>query len=671
MAPSSRRRYAEYLAKRREALNKLKTEGTAFVSEEQRKKSRRHRSFPALLGALWGLLGGRHRLVVASLATLTVQALLVLLIPASTKVAIDYIITDHPGPTGLPEWIPSNLRDSSQRTTLLWILGGVMLSITLTRIVIGMWGRWQMTRLTKQMQASLRRQVFDHAVHLPLHRVHQIKSGGVASILREDAGGAAELVFHLLYNPWNAAIQLLGALVVLAYVQWQMLLGALILIPVVWYSHRLWLSRIRPLFGDIKITRTGVDAHATEAFGGIRVVRGFSRGRGEAGRFSRGGHLMTRQEILTWWWSRGIDIAWQLMIPLATTAVLIYGGRGVIRGELTIGDITMFSAYLMGLLGPLELLASSAANMQTNLAAFDRILDLLDEPREFHTTRGELTVSRATAKGRVTMQDVWFAYPNLSAKNKNGELLPPVIKDVSLDVRPGETIALVGPSGSGKTTLCNLIARFYDPTQGSIEFDGVDLRRIDVDSYRRLLGIVEQDVFLFDGTVGENIGYGRRDATAAQIAQAARDANAAEFIEKLEHGYDTVIGERGVRLSGGQKQRLAIARAILADPTILILDEATSNLDTESERLIQRSLARLMQDRTCFVIAHRLSTIRHASRIAVIEDGSILEVGTHDELLASGGRYADFLRVQIDGQGGPAKAAGAQPASQPASPDAR
>lgn len=656
---SSRRRYAEYLKARREYLKKSPAE--RGFDEEEAKKKRRLRNFTDLFRAFWGLLEGHRLGVYAALSTQSIQALMVLLMPACMKFAVDYAIQKTPGPSQIPPWlpIPEFLRDPARQSQLLWLTGATMICIAMIRIALGMFGRWQMTRLTKRVQIGMRRKLFDHAIRLPLHRVHQLKSGGVASILREDAGGAGELTFHILYNPTNAIVQLIGILTVLTVVDFRMLLGALILIPVVWFSHQLWIGRIRPLFRDVKNSRVAIDSHATETFGGIRVVRGFDRSRGEAGRFIRGNHLMTRQEMLTWWWSRGIDIAWALLMPLATTSVLMYGGHEVIHGRLTIGSVMMFSAYLMQLLGPLEVLAGSAAEMQNNLAAFDRVLDLFEEPEEFANTKGEVFVDSTTTRARITMRDVWFTYPppvkraldrtSGDAPDKVEKPPQPVIKGVSLDIQPGETIALVGPSGSGKTTFCNLIARFYDPQEGTIELDGVDLKKIDVNSFRRLLGIVEQDVFLFDGSIADNISYSRRDATKDEITDAARAANASEFIDKLELGYDTLIGERGVRLSGGQKQRLAIARAILADPRILILDEATSNLDTESERLIQRSLTQLMRGRTCFVIAHRLSTIRHASRIVVIEDGKILEVGTHQELLDKGGRYATFLRMQIEG----------------------
>jgi ATP-binding cassette subfamily B protein/subfamily B ATP-binding cassette protein MsbA len=525
---------------------------------------------------------------------------------------------------------------------------------------VGLWGRWNATRMTKRVQVAVRKRVFDHAVRLPLHRVYDLKSGGVASILREDAGGVADLIFSLLYNPWRAIIQLLGSLVILAFVDWKLLLGSLVLLPTVWLTHRTWISRIRPIFRDIRNTRTGMDSHATEAFGGMRVVRSFSRQRAEAGTFTRNGHLMARQEVFAWWWMRGVDVAWSILIPVASALLLYYGGNrvlsdmdklkaGLIRPDqaLTVGDLVMFLAYLTALLGPIASLAGSATALQNSLSGLDRILDLLAEQSEMPDRQGAKTVTPETAQGRITFKDVSFAYkPAQDSGLSTQDSSPLVLHDVTLDVRPGEMIALVGPSGAGKTTLCNLVARFYDPTAGSISLDGVDLRDITVDSYRRLLGIVEQDTFLFDGTIADNIAYGRRNATRDEIQRAAELANAHEFIAKLDAGYDSLIGERGVKLSGGQRQRLTIARAILADPKILILDEATSNLDTESERLIQGSLRTLMQGRTSFVIAHRLSTIAHADRILVLENGRIIEQGRHDELMQQSGRYRAMVDLQ-------------------------
>ncbi|HYE02098.1 MAG TPA: ABC transporter ATP-binding protein [Phycisphaerales bacterium] len=614
----------------------------ALADEKEEKKRQRHRSFPTIVREFWRLLRGHHLTIILSLLTLSAATGLNLLQPLATKIAFDYILMDNPGPAGLPAWLGLP-RD---RLRLLAILGAALIVVALLAVAIGMWGRTQMTWITKRVQVNLRRLLFDHAVRLPLNRVYQLKSGGVASILREDAGQAGDLCFSLIYNPWRAIVQLTGTLVVLALTDWRMLLGGLALIPSVWLSHRTWISRIRPVFREIRAMRSGIDAHATEAFGGMRIVRGFGRERGEAGRFVRSGHLMARQEMLVWWWSRVVDVAWALMIPTASAAVLVYGGWQVLRGNLTIGDVMMFSAYLFMLLGPLDVLVATATGIQTNLAALDRVLDLLAEPREFETVGAAsgpaspplLEVDPARVRGHIALRKVSFWYPGHDAV---------VLDGVSLDVPAGATVALVGPSGSGKTTLCNLVARFYDPTAGAIELDGTDLRAIDVASYRRLLGIVEQDVFLFDGTVEENIAYSRPQAGPSDVEAAARAANAHEFIVALERGYRTLIGERGVRLSGGQKQRLAIARAVLADPRILILDEATSNLDSESEALIQTSLRRLMRGRTCLVIAHRLSTIRHADLIVVMERGRIIERGTHDELRAAEGRYWEMLMRQI------------------------
>lgn len=684
---SSLRRYREYLAKRKSDKDYAKTQPDGKGGD----KLKRSRSLVDIFRQFWLLLGEHRPMVFAALTTLSTVTIIGLAIPASTKVALDYILTDHPGPSGLPEVVRArlgiagdpNLVPRELRERLLWELGAVMISLAILGVTLGTWGRFQMTRLTKRVQIKLRHLAFDHAARLPLYRIHQHKSGGMASILRDDASQAGDLLFSMIYNPWRAVVQLLGTLVILAVVDWRMLAGAFALLPATWITHKTWISRIRPVYRDIKFVRQGIDAATTEAFGGMRVVRGFGKERAEIVRFGLAQHLMARQEILVWRWSRAIEVAWAVLIPFASAAVLVYGGKQVIRGALTIGDVMMFSTYLLMLLGPLETLTSTAANIQGNLAGFDRVLDLLNEPKEFadSSAADARKITREEARGEIELRDVSFTYPKAKGKSsptdppsggasipaglaspvdphRNGTLpaspaerpAEPVLKNISLRVHAGETIALVGPSGSGKTTLCNLIARFYDPSQGSIFFDHTDLRQIDVHSYRQLLGIVEQDVFLFDGTVAENIAYAKRDAMPDEIKLAAANANAADFIEHLDKGYETIIGERGVRLSGGQKQRIAIARALLADPVVLILDEATSNLDAESEAAIQQSLARLMKGRTCFVIAHRLSTIRHADRIVVLDKGEVHEIGPHDELLARGGRYADLLRAQLEGR---------------------
>lgn len=648
---SSRSRFKAYIQRRKDQKHTQQVHESVDDSLQKARDKRSRRTAAGLMGQFWSLLSGFQLTIVMSLVTLSCAVLFGLSMPMSMKIAIDYIISDTPGPTQLPAFLGEFTGSRDDRVSLIWMLGGAMLVVTVGSISFGMWGRWQCTRITKRVQVALRKRVFDHASRLPLHRIHHLKSGGVASILREDAGGVGDLVFSLIYNPWRAIIQFLGTLIVLVWIDWRLVIGAIVLLPVIWISHRTWIQRIRPMYRDIRSRRQGIDAMSAESFSGMRVVRAFNRRQAEAARFTNEGHLLVRQELYTWWWARSIEIVWQVMIPVASIMVLLYGGTAVIDGTLTIGDLMAFSAYILALLGPLESLVSSATNVQNNLAALDRVLDLLAEDKEFADVTPTHPIIPETIQGQLTIADLGYAYPVRSKNRDKADSIvergDSVLHDISLSIEPGETIALVGASGAGKTTFCNLIARFDDPTQGSISIDGINLKDIPVEQYRGLLGIVEQDVFLFDGSVADNIGYAKRRSTHEQIVNAAKAANAHVFIEQLEDGYDTLIGERGIRLSGGQKQRIAIARAILADPKILILDEATSALDTESERLIQQALNTLMKSRTSFVIAHRLSTIRHATRIVVIEEGTVQEVGTHDELLEADGRYAQLLRMQL------------------------
>ena len=641
--PTSKSEYQSYtksLAERRkESKNSRETDSyhaTMSGKEKDALVSRSHRSFWRLFQAFWGLLNGFHMQIVIGLVTLTISTGLALIPPFGTKIAIDSALTSPPAP--LPDWLSGWLGSPTPLMILILIAVGVTV-VTLLRTVIYLYGRWLCTKVVNLVQMSIRRRVFEHMLELPLHKIQQLKSGGATSLIREDAGGIAELVFSMIYNPWQAIVQLIGSFIILVIVDWRLMVAGLLLLPAVYFSHRTWIYAIRPLYRDVRQRRQTVDSNTTETFGGIRVVRTFARQRSESKRFTWWSHVLVRQQLLVWWRTRLIEIIWEVIIPLASTSLLVYGGWQILQGQLTLGDLMMFLVYLTMLLGPSATLTGSAVQFQNNLAGLDRILDLLATPRELQNRSGAKRVQRSEAAGQVRFSNVWFRYP----ENESW-----ILRDISFVAEPGTTVAIVGRSGAGKTTLCNLVARFFDPEKGGIQLDGVDLTDLQLHSYRRLLGVVEQDVFLFDGTIAENIAYGKRRATEESIIAAAKAAAADEFIRQSPKGYATRIGERGFKLSGGQRQRLAIARAILADPKILILDEATSNLDSESEKAIQKSLADLLKNRTSFVIAHRLSTIMNADQILVLDQGEIVQQGTHNELMAQSGIYNQMVRLQVE-----------------------
>src|SRR6185436_16902366 len=360
-------------------------------------------------------------------------------------------------------------------------------------------------------------------------------------------------------------------------------------------------------------------------FSGIRVVRAFGREMRELLDYMLGRHTVLRKEMFAHRREMILWTSWGLLLGAVNVVIVWYGGYLNIVGGASIGDITAFQWYTFLLLNPVWNIVNTFSELQRSLAAMERVFEVLDMQPDKPDRPNAREAPRLVSELRF--EDVEFEY-------REGM---PVVRDFSVAAPGGSVIALVGRSGAGKTTVTDLVARFHDPTRGRILLNGVDIREFRLQSYRGLLAIVQQDVFLFDGSVRDNIAYGRHDATDAEVEDAARRANAHEFIERLPDGYQTDIGERGVKLSGGQQQRLAIARAILAAPQILILDEATSNLDTESEQLIQASMAELLAGRTTFVIAHRLSTVRRATVILLMEDGQIIERGTHDTLMAARG----------------------------------
>jgi ATP-binding cassette, subfamily B, bacterial len=528
--------------------------------------------------------------------------------------------------------------DTASRLVRLNAAGGLYLAVILCSNLLSLLKDYRQRLLNVRVMLSLRQSLFDRLLHLPLSRLWEMKTGGILSRLTGDIDTTTGLMQMAIVSPAVSIIRLLIAIVVLLTLNWRLALTALAIVPCLMLLSLTFARRVRPIYRSVRKDAEQIDGRVGETFSGIRVVRAFRRELRELRDYMVGRHTVLRKEMFAQRRELVLWTTWGVLLAAVNLVILWYGGYLNIVGGASIGDIMAFQWYTFLLLNPVWQLVNSFSEIQRSLAAMERVFEVLameddkpdrpdarDAPRVVHEIR----------------------FDNVAFEYREGQ---PVVRDFNVVVPGGSVVALVGRSGAGKTTVTDLVARFHDPTRGRILLNGADIREFRLRTYRDLLAIVQQDVFLFDGSVRDNIAYGRHDATHAEIEDAARRANADEFIVRLPERYDTTIGERGVKLSGGQQQRLAIARAILASPQILILDEATSNLDTESEQLIQASMATLLAGRTTFMIAHRLSTIRRADLILLLEDGRVIERGTHDELMTARGVYHAMVLRQMESQ---------------------
>jgi ATP-binding cassette subfamily B protein/subfamily B ATP-binding cassette protein MsbA len=513
------------------------------------------------------------------------------------------------------------------------------LSVILLASFVGIMRDYRQRLLNTQVMLSLRRSLFDRLLHLPLPKLWDMKTGGILSRLTGDVDTTTGLLQGAIVSPSISFIRLFIAVGVLLTLNWRLALMAMLVIPGAMIMSFVFARRIRPIYRAVRKDVEEIDGRVGETFSGIRVVRAFGREKRELLDYMRGRHTVLRKELFAQRRELFLWSGWGLLVSSVNVVITWFGGYLNIVSSASIGDIMAFQWYMFLLLNPVWNIVNSFSELQRSLAAMERVFEVLAMPADKPDRPDARLAPRVVDE--IALEHVEFEY-------REGR---PVVRDFNVTVPGGSVVALVGRSGAGKTTVTDLVARFHDPTTGRILVNGSDIRDFTLASYRSLLAIVQQDVFLFDGSARDNIAYGRHNASAAEIEGAARRANAHEFIEKLPEGYDTFVGERGVKLSGGQQQRLAIARAILANPQILILDEATSNLDTESEQLIQASMAELLAGRTTFVIAHRLSTVRRANLILLMEDGRIVERGTHEELMSARGLYYDMVLRQAESAG--------------------
>ena len=486
--------------------------------------------------------------------------------------------------------------------------------------------------------ADMRRRVQAHVLRMPTSYFDRTKSGILLTRVMEDANGIRNLIGTGIIQLVGGLLTASVAMVVLFWLNWQMTVGVLLLLGLFGGVMALAFKKLRPIFRERYEITSQVTGRLSEALGGVRTVKVYTAERREERIFTGGVFSLFRNIASTITGTSAVTAFSTLIVGAIGVLILVMGGQAILAETMTLGDLVMYIFFVGMMAAPLVQIAGIGTQITDAFAGLDRIRELLEMPTEWDHDEDRESID--DLQGHITFEDVWYEY----------EPDTPVLKGISFDAPAGATTALVGPSGSGKSTLISLILAFGMPTKGRVRVDGTDLQDLRLSEYRSLIGVVLQDNFLFDGTVAQNIAFSRPGASAEEIREAARVANAHEFVEDFEDGFDTIVGERGVKLSGGQRQRIAIARAILADPRILVLDEATSSLDSRSESLIREGLQALRRGRTTFVIAHRLSTITSADQILVLDEGEIVERGTHANLRWGGGLYQSLYEMQYQAE---------------------